>query len=312
VDSRYIAAALAAIAAALVVIAACGGFSSSSTDDSVLSSATPTPTASGPIITASPVPDETYVVQPGDTLAAIAALYNVTVGEIMVANNIDDPLALQVGQVLRIPGVPASIRPTPTPGPTPEPGTTEAPDVSLLQLVDKQHPLPDGYVPADLQYVTGDYIAPGYTAQLTNETYVALVEMLNAAAVSGHDIRVVSGYRSYEDQVVTYQHWVDQLGEEEANRVSAKPGHSEHQLGTTVDLGTEQFGWDLTEGFGATPAGTWLANNADKFGFALSYPPGKEDVTGYAYEPWHFRYIGVDTAAEWKASGQTLNQFLGA
>jgi LAS superfamily LD-carboxypeptidase LdcB len=312
VDSRTIAAAIAAIAAALVVIAACGGFSSSSTSDSVLATPTPTATRPGPVITASPIPDETYIVQPGDTLSVIAALYNVTVGELMAANGIEDPLALQPGMVLRIPGVPASVRPTPTPGPTSDPGATQPPEVTLLQLVDKQHPLPDGYAPDDLISVTFPYIAPGYTATLRSEAYSAIVEMLDAAAVSGHDIRVVSGYRSYQDQVVTYQRWVDTLGEEEANRISAKPGYSEHQLGTTADLGSADFGWDLTEGFGATPAGKWLQNNCDKFGFALSYPPGKESITGYAYEPWHFRYIGREAAADWKASGLTLNQFLGA
>ena len=83
----------------------------------------------------------------------------------------------------------------------------------------------------------------------------ALEQMLDAAAVAGYDIRVVSAYRSYDDQVATYNHWVAALGEAEADRVSAKPGYSEHQLGTTADLGSPDFGWDLTAGFGATPAG---------------------------------------------------------
>lgn len=306
-DSRTIAAIVAAIAAAFVLIAACGGLSSSNTATPVLGTPTPTATVSGPAVTAAPIPDATYTVQPGDTLAVIAELYNVTVGELMAANGIDDPTALQAGQVLRIPGVPASI--TPTPGPS----TTESPsdDVTLVQLVDKQHPLPDGYAPPNLTSVTGLYIAPGYSASLQPEALSALITMLDAAAAAGYDIRVVSGYRSYQDQVTTYQSWVDRLGEEGASRISAKPGYSEHQLGTTADLGTEEFGWDLTEGFGATLAGKWLRENSATYGFALSYPPGEEDVTGYAYEPWHFRYIG-DAAQDWSASGQTLNQFLGA
>ncbi|MEK7247950.1 MAG: D-alanyl-D-alanine carboxypeptidase family protein, partial [Chloroflexota bacterium] len=297
-DSRIIAAIVAAIAAAFVLIAACGGLSSSNTTTPALSTRTPTATVSGPTVTAAPIPDATYTVQPGDTLAVIAELYNVTVGELMSANGIDDPTALQVGQVLRIPGVPASITPTPTPGPS----TTDSPsdDVTLVQLVDKQHPLPDSYAPSNLTSVAGLYIAPGYSASLRPEALSGLITMLDAAAAAGYDIRVVSGYRSYQDQVTTYQYWVEQLGEEEASRVSAKPGYSEHQLGTTADLGTEEFGWDLTEGFGATPAGMWLRNNSATYGFALSYPPGEEDVTGYAYEPWHYRYIGVDAALDWK------------
>lgn len=300
------------------MIAACGGLSSSSSLHSSLGTATPTATPSGPVITASPVPDETYVVQPGDTLAAIAAEYNVTVGELMSANGISDPRELQVGQVLRIPGVPARNTPTPAPTPTAtatqpgDPTGTPSAEVSLLQLVDKQHALPDGYVPPNLAPVTGDYLAPGYGATMRSDALAALVEMLNAAYANGYDVRVVSAYRSYQDQVTTYQYWVSQLGEEEASRVSAKPGYSEHQLGTTADLGTAEFGWDLTTGFGATPAGRWLLAHSAEYGFALSYPEGKEDVTGYSYEPWHYRYIGVDKAQEWKASGLTLNQFLGA
>jgi len=311
VDSRTIAAAIAAIAAALVVIAACGGFGSSNTNPSGLATASPTTTAGTPGITASPVPDTTYVVQPGDTLAAIAEIYDVPTGELMAANGITDPTALQVGQLLRIPGVPAMS--TPISGPSSGgPSISPAPPLSLLQLVDKQHPLPVGYSPGDLQPVPPAYAAPGYSALLRTEALEALLELLDAAALDGHDIRVVSGYRSYQEQVTTYQSWVDRLGEEEANRVSAKPGYSEHQLGTTVDVGSTDYGWDLTEAFGATPPGQWLQANSATYGFVLSYPDGKESITGYAYEPWHFRFIGKAAAEQWKVSGLTLNQFLGA
>lgn len=310
-DSRTIAAAIAAIAAALVVIAACGGFSSSNTDSPALATRTPTAGPTTPGVTASPIPEATYVVQAGDTLAAIAEMYGVTVGELMAANGISDPATLQVGQLLRIPGVPASA--TVTAAPTGAGGTsTPMPEVGLLYLVDKEHALLEGYTPTDLQPVPGAYIAPDYSGVLRSEALSALLEMLDAAALDGHDIRVVSGYRSYQEQVTTYQYWVDRLGETEANRLSAKPGHSEHQLGTTVDVGSTAYGWDLAEAFGATPAGQWLESNSVTYGFVLSYPEGKESTTGYAYEPWHFRYIGVEAAQQWQASGLTLNQFLGA
>jgi D-alanyl-D-alanine carboxypeptidase len=136
--------------------------------------------------------------------------------------------------------------------------------------------------------------------------------MLDSASVAGYDIRVVSGYRSYADQQFTYDYWVGQLGQAEADRVSARPGYSEHQLGMTADLGSADFGWDLTDTFGATPDGQWLAVHAAEYGFVLSYPQGKEATTGYAYEPWHFRYIGTQFAAEYEASGLTLNQYLAA
>ena len=80
----------------------------------------------------------------------------------------------------------------------------------------------------------------------------------------------------------------------------------------TADLGSADFGWALTDTFGATPDGQWLAAHAVEYGFVLSYPQGKEATTGYAYEPWHFRYIGTQSAAEYEASGLTLNQYLAA
>jgi len=126
----------------------------------------------------------------------------------------------------------------------------------------------------------------------------------------GDDIYVRSAYRSYAEQERTFAYWVDVLGEAEARRVSAEPGHSEHQLGTAADLTTADVGYDLTEAFAETPAGRWLAENAYRYGFALSYPVGAEPVTGYAYEPWHYRYIGPDQAAAWRSSGLTLVEYL--
>jgi LAS superfamily LD-carboxypeptidase LdcB len=103
---------------------------------------------------------------------------------------------------------------------------------------------------------------------------------------------------------------MDTLGEDEARRVSAEPGHSEHQLGTTVDLTSADVGYGLVESFASAPAGEWLLANSHQYGFALSYPAGQEHVTGYAHEPWHYRYIGLDAADEWKASGLTLIEYL--
>lgn len=268
-----------------------------------MAAVTPTPTP-GPV---------QYIVREGDTLTSIAEAFGVSVEALMQANGITDPNSLQVGQVLVISGSSTVPSPTPPPSGQPSGGPTQASpdgDVSLLELVDKQHKLPDGYVPPNLIAVTGNYVAPGYGASLQLPALDAVVAMLDAAQAAGYDIRVVSGYRSYEEQVETFDYWVSVLGYEEASRVSAMPGHSEHQLGLAVDLGTADLGWDLTEGFGDTPGGQWLAAHAYEYGYALSYPQGQEDITGYAYEPWHFRYIGVDRAADFQASGQTLNQYL--
>jgi len=250
-------------------------------------------------------------VQAGDTLAGIAEQFGVTIDALLQANGITDPDSIQIGQVLTIPGV--TVTPVPPTAPPPEtPAPTDPPsgEVTTLQIVDKQHALPSDYVPPDLTPVPAAYVAPGYSATLNATALEALQRMLDALQALGYDVRVVSGYRSYADQQYTYNYWVEQLGQEEADRVSARPGHSEHQLGTTVDLGSAEFGWDLREEFGATPEGQWLDANGASYGFVVSYPQGKESITGYAYEPWHLRYIGPDAAAGYKASGLTLNQYL--
>lgn len=185
------------------------------------------------------------------------------------------------------------------------------PDAHLLRLVSKDHPLPPNFVPDELTALPPDLVLPG-TGQprLTEETAAALEHLLEAAAEAGHELVVRSAYRSYEEQVVTYDYWVRTLGEEEANRRSARPGHSEHQLGTVVDLTSASVGWELAPEFGATPEGRWLAQHAWTFGFVESYPEGAEAVTGYRYEPWHLRYIGT-THTEWlRLTDLTLTEYL--
>ena len=303
--------ALLALFAFCIFLTACG-------DSLPVPSLSASPTASGQKSSPSPTPkasavEALYVVQAGDTLAGIADQFGVTVDALMRANSIADPDSLQVGRVLTIPGVTV----TPIPGssaPSETPTATDPPsaEVTTLQLVDKQHALPSDYVPPDLTPVPAAYVAPGYSATLNATALAALQRMLDAAEGLGYDVRVVSGYRSYADQQYTYNYWVQQLGEAEADRVSARPGRSEHQLGTTADLGSASFGWDLRDEFGSTPEGQWLEANGPTYGFVVSYPQGKEDITGYAYEPWHLRYIGADDAAAYTASGLTLNQYLAA
>jgi D-alanyl-D-alanine carboxypeptidase len=295
-----------------VLLAACGGgsflFATPSVSPTPSGGHTLTPSAAAASPTATPI-DALYVVQSGDTLGAIASRFGVSLDVLMQANGITDAARLQVGQVLTIPGL--SVTPAPAPTASASPADTPSP-LSLLQLVDKQHPLPADYVPPDLVAVPGAYAAPGYSSMMNADALAALEQMLDGATAAGYDIRVVSGYRSYADQQYTYDYWVGQLGQAEADRVSARPGYSEHQLGTTADLGSADFGWDLTDPFGATPDGQWLAAHAAAYGFALSYPQGKEATTGYAYEPWHFRYLGTDAAAAYDASALTLNQYLAA
>jgi D-alanyl-D-alanine carboxypeptidase len=178
-------------------------------------------------------------------------------------------------------------------------------------VVDKQRGLPRDDAPRDLVRIDAAWVVPGMPEQaLRQEAASAIVRLLDAAQREGHVIRIRSTYRSYEEQQRTFQFWIDELGEAQARRESAPAGHSEHQLGTTVDLASAAVNWELITPFGATSEGKWLAANAHRFGFALSYPQDAEDVTGYIWEPWHLRYLGNACAAEWRASGKVLVRFL--
>ena len=178
----------------------------------------------------------------------------------------------------------------------------------FLVPLDKVHRLdgncePDSLVPIPDAYAYG-------SQEVVEAILPDLLAMLEAASEAGHLLAIVSSYRSYETQRNTFEYHVNEYGLQEALRVSARPGHSEHQLGTTVDFSSTAVGYELVEEFGNTPEGRWLAENAHEYGFILSYPAGKEAVTGYAYEPWHYRWVGRDLAAEVRASGLTLGQFL--
>ena len=206
-------------------------------------------------------------------------------------------------------GTPVPIRTVPaTPTPT-EPPVAFNPD--LHQLVSKQYALPADYVPPDLEPLPAEWLAPGHWGELRAPVIEALRPMMRDAwERDGIDLRIRSAYRSYATQQETFAYWVSFLGEEQARRESAEPGHSEHQLGTTMDFADPYNGWELIESFADSPSGLWLAEHAHEYGFALSYPREQEAITGYIFEPWHYRYLGIEAAAAWRASGLTLIEFL--
>ncbi len=188
---------------------------------------------------------------------------------------------------------------------------TPDPDAWLLPLVSKQYALAGDFVPADLVALPARWVAPGYGAQqLVAPAADALEALLAAARADGLELRVRSSYRSYATQQQTFEYWVQEHGLAQAERESARAGHSEHQLGTTADLTSASVAWDLDASFGDAPEGLWLAAHEWEYGFALSYPRGQEAVTGYEYEPWHIRYIGRAHAAAWHRSGLTLIEYL--
>jgi D-alanyl-D-alanine carboxypeptidase len=136
-----------------------------------------------------------------------------------------------------------------------------------------------------------------------------LTAMAAAARRAGAPLAVRSAYRSYQTQVATFASWVQRSGYEQALKFSARPGHSEHQLGTTIDFTTAP-GAPLSSTFGESPAGRWLASNGWRYGFVMSYPKGMKRVSCYGYEPWHWRYFGREVARLIHESGQVPRRFL--
>lgn len=161
-------------------------------------------------------------------------------------------------------------------------------DTYRFMLVDKVNALPASHVPADLESLEGTGLALSRKGlQLRKPALDALLRMNAAARTHGISLIVSSTYRSYTYQSDVFARNVKEMGETEAVRVSAKPGHSQHQLGTAIDFGS------IDNSFAKTKAGVWLAENAAKFGFSLSYPRGLEPVTGYLWESWHYRFVGT-------------------
>jgi D-alanyl-D-alanine carboxypeptidase len=162
-----------------------------------------------------------------------------------------------------------------------------AEDEGLLDIVDKVHALPEGFAPQDLVSLDGvKLVTDRRGLELRKDALDALLDMSGEAKGAGVRLVVGSAYRSYAYQEIVYAYWVKTLGQEEADRESAMPGHSQHQLGTVIDFSP------IDDSFSGTPACSWLEANAWRFGFSLSYPDGLEKLTGYKYEPWHYRYLG--------------------
>jgi len=160
----------------------------------------------------------------------------------------------------------------------------------LLLYVNKKYHLTSNYIPDALTEIPEDYTVNKNKIYLRKIVLNDLDEMIKTAKQENINLSILSGYRSFEKQKDIYENWIKTLGELEANRVSAFPGASQHQLGTTIDFNSLDFS------FAETKEGKWLLNNSYKFGFILSYPKDMEEITGYRYEPWHFRYIGTDAA----------------
>ncbi|MFC4905080.1 M15 family metallopeptidase [Kocuria oceani] len=168
---------------------------------------------------------------------------------------------------------------------------------SLTVVVNKHRPLdPPSYVPKPLSRIQAE--------RMRSDAAEAYKKMVRAAKADGVNIVTVSGYRSYDTQASLYGSYVQQYGQETADIIAARPGHSEHQTGLAMDVGNASGACALQDCFEDTPVGAWVAAHAWKYGFIIRYPKGEEGVTGYTYEPWHIRYVGPKLAEEMRLAAR--------
>ena len=177
---------------------------------------------------------------------------------------------------------------------------------SINIVVNKTHDLPSDYEPEDLILPEVSTTKKLYIREVIHED---LKKMFNDAEESGINLSITSGYRSYSYQKTLFNNYAAKDGIEAASRYSARPGQSEHQTGLALDLASQSGKCTLSTCFKDTDEGKWLNENAWKYGFILRYPEGKEEITGYMFEPWHFRYVGKKEAKKIQDSGLTIEEY---
>lgn len=245
----------------------------------------------------------------GGALVLIAAIGTVWA---LASQGQTEPEPAQTEQPTQSPKPEPSPEPEPSSEPEPAPAPSydvDSPD-SLTVVVNKQRTLqPVEWEPTDLVYPEGIQNNNGQPLRAPAST--ALLEMHAAASADGLPLIIASAYRSYWNQDSLFERYAASDGVEAAETYSARPGHSEHQTGLAVDL-TDGGGCTLEECFGETATGLWLRENAYRFGFILRYDDGEQPTVGYLYEPWHFRYVGVEVSTAMHEQGvRNLEDFVG-
>ncbi|WP_310603057.1 M15 family metallopeptidase [Anaerosporobacter sp.] len=182
---------------------------------------------------------------------------------------------------------------------------------SITVFVNKEYNLPEDYIPSDLiePNILFSFTYSDEKRLLRKEAAYALENLFNAASADGYTLSGVSAYRSYARQNSIYNRNLRTKGEDYTNRYSAKPGYSEHQTGLSIDVSAVSIGNRLSESFADTKEGKWLAEHAHEYGYIIRYPQEKSDITGYAYEPWHIRYLGVELATYLYENNLTLEEY---
>jgi len=182
---------------------------------------------------------------------------------------------------------------------------------SYTVLVNRDYPISKDYVPGDLVVpdVPFSFYGTYEKSYVREDAARALEKLFKGAQEKGYTLKAVSAYRSYERQTQIYENNLNTRGEEITNKVSAKPGTSEHQTGLAIDVSCDSVGCGLEENFGDTEEGKWLKNNCYKYGFAIRYPKDKTHITGYSYEPWHIRFVGKYLSRHLSENGITLEEY---
>ena len=173
-----------------------------------------------------------------------------------------------------------------------------------LVLVNKNNKLKNDFIPSNL--IELDLRYSNYEKYFKKEAELAFYKLSEDAKKLDYRIIVVSAYRSYTYQEKLFDYYVKEKGIDYALNCSAKAGHSEHQTGLAIDVEGSNFDYDL---FSKSKEFEWMKNNAYKYGFILRYPKGKEDITGFKYEPWHYRYVGKDIAKYIYEKNITLEEY---
>jgi len=234
------------------------------------------------------------------------------------------PWKTPTGQIVSSPTPTPSATAAPPPARTPTstpigPCAERRPGDGLLELVDRNYGLSREFKPSDLIGLN-DYlpikVTKGYPTEVREVIIYQLVAMIDAMVEEGLQPSIISGYRDYSAQAIAWAKWL----EKEPTRVgiiSAPPGFSEHQLGTTLDFGSPELAFIVGDEnvefhtyFYKTSEGLWLAENAHFYGFSLSYPRETFELTGFFYEPWHYRYVGVQLATQLRNRGMSLIEYL--
>ncbi len=174
----------------------------------------------------------------------------------------------------------------------------------ILVMVNKNNKLDKNYIPPDLEKLSLKYATE--EKYMRKEAKVAFEKLSEEARIRSFVIIATSTYRSYEYQEKLYNYYISTKGLQYADLCSARPGHSEHQTGLAVDVMGSNYDYDL---FDQSKEFKWMKENAHKYGFIMRYPIGKEMITGFKYEPWHYRYVGVEVATYIYQNDLTLEEY---